>query len=94
MSKTTEGIRAKLYRCKECGFERQIETNHYGECYSFGSYGRCPKMHVEPPNPRRPQDVTYRVTTWVCAEPAPEGMGTPVPWEMATIHVRKVRRES
>ena len=35
-------VEAKLYRCKGCGNEKMIETNHYHECYPY--CGRCNKQ--------------------------------------------------
>ena len=32
----------KPYKCKRCGYEKEIQTNHYGECYSWGNYNTCP----------------------------------------------------
>ena len=31
----------KKYRCKKCGYEKEIQTNHYGECYNWGRYNSC-----------------------------------------------------
>ncbi len=28
-------VEAKLYRCKQCGREKMIETNHFLECYPY-----------------------------------------------------------
>ncbi len=76
---TTGKISYKKYSCKQCGHEKQIDTNHYGECYSFGNYNNCPKC----PPFRRP-------TTWVCMETPPEGMGVPEPWQEATIQIKSL----
>ena len=67
--KTTGKISVKLYACKECGYEKKASTNHYGEFYSYGNWEVCPNC----PPYKRPN-------TWVCQEPAPEGMGVPEPW--------------
>lgn len=26
-------VKSKLYKCQNCGLEKQLVTNHYGECY-------------------------------------------------------------
>lgn len=80
MSKpTTERIRGKRYRCKECGHEKEIDTNHYGECYSWGGHNTCPQC----PPYKRPN-------TWVCMETPPEGMERPPKWTKAVIEVGSV----
>jgi len=71
--KTTEKIRYKRYRCKACGFEKMIDTNHYGECYSLGRLNHCPKCPPMEP------------TVWVCCEEPPEGMGKPAPWRQVKL---------
>ena len=75
MSKPTcEKMRSKRYRCSECGHEKEIQTNHYGECYSFGNYNRCPKC------------PTYNgPTIWVCQEQPPDHMDKPEPWKIAKL---------
>lgn len=60
----------KLYACKECGFEKQIKTNHWGEVYSFGYYNTCPNC----PPFKRPN-------TWTCKETPPAGFGLPARWQ-------------
>ncbi len=67
---TTGKLSRKPYKCKECGHEKQIQTNHWGECYSLGNYNTCP---VCPP--------FKRPTVWICQEPLPENMGVPEPWK-------------
>jgi DNA replicative helicase MCM subunit Mcm2 (Cdc46/Mcm family) len=62
----------KRYACKRCGHETEIQTNHYGECYSLGNYNRCPKCGPLPPDPKRPQAVDYPSTTWVCLDTPPQ----------------------
>lgn len=62
----------KQYQCKACGHTEEIQTNHYGECYSFGNYNRCRHCKPLPPDPKRPQYVQYPITTWVCLE-SPNG---------------------
>jgi hypothetical protein len=53
----------KKYRCKECGAIKEIQTNHYGECYSAGHYNTCTawpcKCAAAP---------FYNPTTWECLE--------------------------
>lgn len=34
-------MKAKKYKCKECGGIQEIKTNHYGECYSAGHLNAC-----------------------------------------------------
>lgn len=69
IEQVTFPVRFKLYKCSDCGYEKQIDTNHFGECYSFGSYNRCPKCW----------DLS-KCTTWVCQEKPPKGAGVPKPW--------------
>ena len=71
---TTERVRKKAYACKACGHEKELETNHYGECYSFGTYTMCPNCHD-----------AEQVTVWVCQEAPPEGMGVPEPWRRVRL---------
>jgi hypothetical protein len=78
-------ITFKNYRCKACGFEKKIDTNHYGECYSLGNYNRCPKCGPLPPDPKCPAAVIYPTTTWVCVDPVPEGVKVPEPWRHAKL---------
>jgi hypothetical protein len=84
--KTTGKVCYKPYKCKECGFKKQIQTNHHGECYSLGNYNVCPAC----PPFKRP-------TTWVCCEKPPEGMGVPEPWKTVKLGdictISKVRKE-
>jgi len=54
----------KLYRCRECGHEQMITTNHFGECYSFLGYNRCPNRHLMPVDPEHPERVEYSITVW------------------------------
>jgi predicted RNA-binding Zn-ribbon protein involved in translation (DUF1610 family) len=35
----------KPYKCTKCGHEKEIDTNHYGECYSLGKYNSCESCH-------------------------------------------------
>ena len=32
---TTGPYKIKPYRCRDCGVEREIGTNHWGDCYPF-----------------------------------------------------------
>jgi hypothetical protein len=75
----------KHHQCKACGHSKEIQTNHWGECYSLGNYNRCPSCGPLPPNKRRPQAVQYPITTWVCQETPPEGYGKPEPWKQVTL---------
>jgi hypothetical protein len=70
---TTEKIRGKRYRCNRCGFEQDIQTNHYGECYSLGAYNSCP------------QCGPHMSVRWICCEPCPAEMATPEPWKLTTL---------
>lgn len=45
-------ITFKTYYCSECKYEKQIDTNHFGECYSWGRYNTCPKC---PPYKKYPE---------------------------------------
>lgn len=82
MSKpTTEASRAKWYKCSQCGYAKEITTNHYGECYSFGSHNTCPDC----PPFKRP-------TTWQCAEQPPANMTTPEKWATATIIIKTEKK--
>lgn len=75
-------IKAKAYKCSRCGFEKQISTNHFGECYSLGTYNACPAC---PPWAKYPQFGGS--TTWVCQEKPPEGETIPPPWKKITVKV-------
>ncbi len=70
---TTGKCSRKPYRCKSCGYEKQIGTNHWGECYGFGNLNHCPRCpQIEP-------------TVWLCQEKPPEGMEIPEPWEIVRL---------
>jgi len=71
-------ITKKKYRCQKCHFEKLIETNHYGQCYSWGEYNTCPKC---PP---------IFNTVWECLETPPPGEKIPENWEKATITVQLI----
>jgi DNA-directed RNA polymerase subunit RPC12/RpoP len=53
----------KLYKCRRCGFEKKIKTNHFGSVWSFGRYNTCPEC---PPFAKYPEygGQTY----WDCQE--------------------------
>jgi len=68
----------KSYQCKECGHEKEIDTNHYGECYSWGNYNTCPSC----PPYKRPN-------TWVCTAEVPKDGWVPEPWTKAEIKIKK-----
>jgi hypothetical protein len=53
----------KTYRCKKCGHEQQIKTNHYGPCWSWGHYNCCPDC---PPYAKYPEFGGS--TVWECVE--------------------------
>lgn len=36
-------ITFKKYQCSRCRFIKEIDTNHYGSCYSWGHFNTCPK---------------------------------------------------
>lgn len=78
---TTEKIRSKLYRCKECGYENEQSTNHFGEVYSWGSHNTCPSC----PPYKRPN-------TWVCCEEPPAGMGKPEPRKMVKVVIKNTTK--
>ena len=66
------------YKCKECGSIKLIQTNHYGECYSFGNYNTCTNC----PPYKRPN-------TWVFDGEIPVNGFVPVPWETKKININK-----
>ena len=69
--KTTSVVSLKHYACKNCGHEKEIETNHFGECYSLGDYNQCPGCND--------------LTTWVCQAELPEEMQRPEKWTKVDI---------
>lgn len=69
--KSTSKYSDKLYRCNNCGHQRMIGTNHFGECYL-----RCPNCSWR-------TCKSFQVHT--CMEPVPEGMGIPEPWKIVTL---------
>lgn len=71
---TTGKICSKPYRCQECGCQKKIETNHWGECYSWGGHNVCPQC----PPYKHP-------TVWVCEEEPPKGVGLPPKWKKVKL---------
>jgi DNA-directed RNA polymerase subunit RPC12/RpoP len=65
--KTTSAYSQKRYRCLDCGHERTVGTNHYGEIYD-----KCPQCGW-----KHPLQLGGRHE---CLEPVPEGMAKPEPW--------------
>lgn len=63
-------VNYKPYKCKECGYEKEIQTNHYGECYSFGNHNTCPSC----PPFKRPN-------VWVFNGDKPQEAWVPAPWK-------------
>lgn len=74
MKPITAKYSVKKYKCQECGHEKEIGTNHWGECYSFGNYNTCPTC----PPYKRPN-------TWICCEKPPKGYGKPKPWKKVKL---------
>ncbi len=66
----------KLYKCRTCGHEQMIGTNHWGECYSWGYVNACPSCHWK---------HSYEPTVWECQEQPPEGYSKPEPWKMVRL---------
>lgn len=56
-------ITNKRYRCKRCGFVKEMQTNHYGSCWSWGHVNTCPNC---PPWAKYPEYGSS--TLWVCLE--------------------------
>jgi len=73
-------IKFKKYKCKKCGFEKEIDTNHYGECYSWGRVNCCPEC---PPYAKYPEFGGS--TTWICMEDPPDGEKIPENWKWAKL---------
>jgi DNA-directed RNA polymerase subunit RPC12/RpoP len=61
----------KHYRCAGCGYDTEIDTNHYGQCYSWGKYNACPNCSIRP-------------TVWDCMVPLPEDGYRPADWKILT----------
>ena len=75
-------ISLKPYQCAKCGHVKQIDTNHYGECYSWGHYNTCPKC---PPHAKYPEYGGN--TRWICAEQPPQGEVIPETWQIVAVKV-------
>ena len=65
----------KKYKCRICGTEKLIGTNHWGCCYSWFGYNHCPYCSLSEP------------TIWDCQEPVPEGYEKPEEWEIVRLEV-------
>ena len=61
--KVTRIMSIKKYRCSRCGFEKEMQTNHYGTTWSWGYYNTCP---VCPPCAKYPEFGGQ--TIWECVE--------------------------
>ncbi|MCK4960781.1 MAG: hypothetical protein KAT00_15315 [Planctomycetes bacterium] len=70
--KTTGKYVMKRYKCKECGHESMIGTNHWGECYP-----RCRKCGW-----KRPMEAGQ---THECLEKPPKGYDKPKPWKRISL---------
>jgi len=57
----------KLYKCKKCGHEKRIQTDHYGECYGYMDSNMCHICGSE----------EQQNCTWLCQEKPPEGEKIP-----------------
>lgn len=53
----------KKYKCSRCGFVKEIDTNHYGPCWSIGHFNCCPAC---PPWAKYPEFGGR--TVWECME--------------------------
>ena len=77
MSRQMYKITYKKYACKDCGYITDIDTNHWGECYSLGGYNQCPKCpRYLPPDQKWNDECGHDVlilkpTAWVCQEVQP-----------------------
>lgn len=67
--KTTGKYSEKLYKCKRCGAEVMIGTNHWGECYPSCVTGMC----------------IGTVAVWECQEQMPEGYIEPTKWKTVKL---------
>jgi hypothetical protein len=77
MGDFTQLMSYKPYKCKECGYEKEIQTNHFGECYSWGNSNTCPSC------------APYkRPNTWVFNGELPEGVVLPTPWKKVEIQIK------
>lgn len=73
----------KPYKCKECGHEKQLDTNHYGECYSFGRYNTCPKCP-----PYKKYSEYGGSTTWLFNGELPKDAWIPDKWNKTIIKIK------
>jgi hypothetical protein len=69
--KTTGKYSIKPYRCRNCGNESNIGTNHWGEVYS-----RCNNCAWYTP---------YKAPVHECLVPPPDGVGIPPPWRIVAL---------
>ena len=69
--KTTGAYSIKPYRCRHCGHESQIGTNHWG-----ATYGRCAGCSW-----KRPLDANCHD----CLEAPPPGVGLPAEWPVVKL---------
>jgi len=76
---TTGKYTHKAYRCKECGHEREVGTNHWGDIYSD-----CPACSWKRPG---------QVTVSECLEDMPPGFAKPAPWRIVRLgDIAEIRR--
>jgi len=84
-------IKFKKYKCSKCGFVKEIDTNHYGECYSWGHSNTCPNC---PPYAKYPEYGGS--TTWKCMEKPPKPENVPEPWKKVKLgdiaEIKRVRK--
>ncbi len=59
----------KHYSCNSCGYDKEIDTNHFGQCYSLGDYNMCPNCGAQP-------------TVWECKADIPPGTVIPPDWKL------------
>ena len=62
----------KRYKCSKCRHVKKIDTNHYGQCYSWGHYNTCPNC---PPHAKYPEYGGS--TTWDCMDKKIEFVDVP-----------------
>lgn len=74
----------KQYKCSQCGFKKEIDTNHYGECYSVGHYNTCDAC---PPYKKYPEFEGR--TVWQFNGVLPEGAWVPEPFKEVRVKVSK-----
>ena len=76
-------ISYKDYECSNCWHVKKIDTNHYGECYSFWRSNACPKC---PPYKQYPE-FWWSPIVWKCLEKAPSPENVPSKWKQTTIKI-------